>query len=92
MKPAIAIAAITTLLGVPCWAQQQKPTIYNTPTGDGFEVYLAAAMQKKEVPVAVLDHEDGATYTLKTARFGRPEPARPSESAFDVGMGLTSTI
>jgi hypothetical protein len=48
-------------------AQQPQQSIYISPTGDGFEVYLAAAMAKKGVPATVLDHEDGATYILKAA-------------------------
>lgn len=48
-------------------AQPSRPTVYIAPTGDGFEVYLAAAIVKKGVPVDVVDHEDGATYTLKAA-------------------------
>lgn len=51
------------------FAQQSRPSIYIPPSGDGFEVYLAAAMVKKEVPIEVLDHEDGATYTLKAAKI-----------------------
>ena len=50
-------------------AEQRQPSLYIPPTGDGFEVYLTAAMVKKEVPVAVLDHEEGATYVLKAAKI-----------------------
>jgi hypothetical protein len=53
----------------PAFGQQGKPSLYITPTADGFDVYLAAAMVKKGVPVTVLDHEDGSTYTLNAAQI-----------------------
>ena len=56
------------LLVVSAAGQQQVPSVYITPTGDGFEVYLAAALVKKEVPLTVLDHQEGATYTLTAAQ------------------------
>jgi hypothetical protein len=49
-------------------AQEAKPTLYIAPNGDGFDVYLAAAMSKKEVPVTVVDKPENATYTLKSAQ------------------------
>src|SRR5262249_34907074 len=48
---------------------EEKPSIYITPTGDGFETYLAAAIMKKAVPVVLLDHEEGATYTLRPTKI-----------------------
>jgi len=35
-------------------AQTNYPSLYITPTEDSFEVYLTAAMHKKQVPVTVL--------------------------------------
>jgi hypothetical protein len=49
-------------------AQEAKPTLYITPSGDGFDVYLAAAMSKKEVPVTVVEKPENASYTLKAAQ------------------------
>ena len=69
MKQLMLSAFIALLFVVSTLGQQEAPSLYITPTGDGFEVYLAAAMVKKGVPVAVLDHEDGATYTLKAAKI-----------------------
>lgn len=63
---AVLALALFSVSGVVC-AQPQTPTIFIQPTGDGFEVYVAAAIVKKGVPVTVLDHEDGATYTLKAS-------------------------
>jgi len=68
MKTLGIVTAAFVLSVMSLGAQQEVPTLYIPPTGDGFEVYLAAAMVKKGVPVAVLDHEDGATYTLKAAQ------------------------
>ncbi|HEX5109895.1 MAG TPA: hypothetical protein VFV95_15695 [Vicinamibacterales bacterium] len=42
----------------------EMETVYITPTPDGFEVYLAAAMHKKEVPLTVVNKPEGATYIL----------------------------
>jgi hypothetical protein len=55
-------------LAAPAFGQADKPSLYITPTGDGFESYIAAAMVKKEVPVTVLDHQRGARYLLKTTQ------------------------
>ncbi len=42
-----------------------KPSVYVTPSDDGFEVYVAAALMKKDVPVTILSRPENATYTLK---------------------------
>jgi len=60
----VAVAALVATSAV----AQPPASLYIPPTGDGFEVYLAAAMLKKGVPVTVLDHQDGATYVLKAAK------------------------
>ncbi len=44
-----------------------KPAMYVVPPGDGFEVYMAAAMIKKNVPVRVVDKEENATLILRAA-------------------------
>jgi hypothetical protein len=69
----IGAFAIVALVFTVTVTAQEKPSIYIPPTGDGFEVYLAAALVKKEVPVVVFDHEDGATYTLKAAKIETKE-------------------
>jgi hypothetical protein len=47
------------LVAVPAYAQ--TPTVFITPTPQGFEVYLAAALAKKQVPVAVVTQPEVAT-------------------------------
>lgn len=44
--------------------QATTPTLYITPTGDNFEVYIAAAMSKKKVPVTVTKKAEGADFVL----------------------------
>ena len=46
---------------------QERPTLFITPTSDNFEVYLSAAMVKKQVPVSVVTKEEGATFVLKAS-------------------------
>jgi hypothetical protein len=48
--------------------QTDKPRLFIVPTTDGFEVYLGAAMIKKNVPVSVVDKLDTSLYTLKAAQ------------------------
>ena len=60
----VVIFVTASLIG-----QTPEPSLYITPSDDGFEVYLAAAMVKKGVPVSVLDHEEGATYVLRAAKI-----------------------
>lgn len=69
MKSAVAFylcvaGILMTAAGV---AQGTRTAIYIEPTDDGFEVYLAAAMHKKQVPVSVVTNRAKATYTLKAA-------------------------
>ncbi len=45
----------------------QSRVIFITPTADSFEVYLAAAMSKKKVPVSVSTVADKADLTLKAS-------------------------
>lgn len=73
MKRLATTPSLLTLLFVftaaAAFAQTEKPRLFITPAGDGFEVYLAAAMLKKGVPVSVIDKPDTATYTLKAAQI-----------------------
>ena len=46
--------------------QSPKPTLYITPTDDNFEVYIAAAMTKKKVPVTVTKNPEKADLVLTT--------------------------
>jgi TolB-like protein len=48
-------------------AQDVKPAIFIPPTGDGFDIYIAAAMTKKSVPATVVTSADHARLTLKAA-------------------------
>jgi hypothetical protein len=61
----VLACASATVVGQPA----TKPAIYMAPTDDGFEVYVAAAIVKKGVPVRVVDRPDMATYTLKSAQI-----------------------
>jgi hypothetical protein len=62
-------AALLVLITASAFGQVETPSIFIEPSDDGFEVYVAAAMVKKDVPVRALDHEDGATYVLKAAKI-----------------------
>jgi hypothetical protein len=48
-------------------AQVNYKVLFIEPTSDGFEVYLAAAMTKKKVPVTVTTDSSKADYTLKAS-------------------------
>lgn len=67
MKRALIAFALLASLSHPAAAQTNYPTLYITPTDDGFEVYLTAAMHKKNVPVTVTKNPDNAAYTLTAA-------------------------
>jgi hypothetical protein len=45
---------------------QETRTLYITPTEDNFEVYIAAAMTKKKVPVTVTKNIEEADFVLTT--------------------------
>jgi cobalamin-dependent methionine synthase I len=49
-------------------AQSVDPAIHIPPTGDGFDVYLAAALSKKHVPARIVDVTDAASLTLKSTQ------------------------
>lgn len=67
MKRLLTLGILITAFAVSVAAQANYPSLYITPTDDGFEVYLTAAMHKKKVPVTVTKNQDGATYTLTAA-------------------------
>src|SRR5258705_1916621 len=68
MKRLLPVIALIVALGpMALSAQTNYKTIYITPTDDGFEVYLAAAMTKKNVPVAVTTDASKANYTMKAS-------------------------
>jgi hypothetical protein len=46
---------------------QERPALFITPTEDGFETYLSAAMMKKQVPVTMVTKEESATLVLKAS-------------------------
>lgn len=45
--------------------QDDKPSIFISPTGDGFDLFVAAALAKKNVPATVVTSQSGAQLTLK---------------------------
>ena len=62
----VAVFAFVCSL-VPAGAQINYKTLYITPNDDGFEVYLAAAMTKKNVPITVVTDASRADYTMKAS-------------------------
>jgi hypothetical protein len=66
MKTWILAAAMVTSIAAPVVAQT-VPTLYIAPTEDNFEVYLSAAMMKKDVPVMVTTKQEGASLVLKSS-------------------------
>jgi hypothetical protein len=54
-------------LSVSLAGQSTFPTMYITPSEDGFHTYLAAAMHRKEVPVTIMNVPDGVKFTLTAA-------------------------
>jgi hypothetical protein len=59
----------------------RRPTLFITPTDDNFEVYLSAAMIKKEVPVTVVTKEDGASLVLKASAIAIEKQSTGSKFA-----------
>jgi hypothetical protein len=62
----VVLSAVTVSM---TFAQTDAPTLFITPMDDGFEVYLSAAMHKKQVPVRVMTNAEGADYVLKVAQI-----------------------
>jgi hypothetical protein len=63
---AFFVLCACALLSVSVAEAQERPTIFITPA-DGFEVYLSAAIHKKQVPVTIVTSEEGAALVLNTA-------------------------
>lgn len=60
---------VPILVSLLLWGQvpvQETRTLYVTPTEDNFEVYIAAAMTKKKVPVTVTKNKEEADFILTT--------------------------
>src|SRR5579864_7830640 len=69
MKRLTCVALLLVMDLTSASAQTARPWVFITPTGDGFDSYLAAAMIKKGVPVSVVDRSDRATLTLKASQM-----------------------
>lgn len=68
MKRVLIAVMLVTAFVASTGAQANHPTLYIAPTEDGFEVYLAAAIHKKKVPITVVSSSDVATYRLTAAQ------------------------
>jgi hypothetical protein len=62
----VAILFMLLAASVTAFAEAARPTIY-IEAQNGFENYLAAAVDKKHVPVDVVTDKTKATYVLKAA-------------------------
>ncbi|HEX4346936.1 MAG TPA: hypothetical protein VHZ73_05150 [Vicinamibacterales bacterium] len=68
MKRKLAAGLVVLCASIGLTAQAVRPAIFISPTGDGFDVYIAAAIQKKNVPATVVAEPKKATLTLKAAQ------------------------
>ena len=62
MKRFLLTLLLFAVAATPGLAQVGTPTLYISPTHDSFEVYLTAAMHKKDVPVHVTTNAEGPVY------------------------------
>src|SRR5262245_22675125 len=60
----LLLGSLSTQVGL---AQVIPNSLYVMPTSDGFEVYVAAAMTKKKVPVTIVTDPAKAQFTLKAS-------------------------
>ena len=60
----LALLAVAVLVADSAHAQE---TVYVTPTSDQLEVYIAAAISKKKVPVLVTTKPESATFVMKVS-------------------------
>ena len=68
MKRILTVAMLMGWLSLAhIYGQTAPGALFITPTSDGFEVYLAAALTKKHVPVTVVTDPAMADYTLKAS-------------------------
>ncbi len=58
---------MVSLIAAQTASAHERAALFITPTEDNFEVYLSAAMVKKQVPVAVVTKEESATLVLKAS-------------------------
>ena len=65
----ILIVAVSLTFGIPSFAAAQTKTIYITPTSDGLEIYIAAAIVKKKVPIQVSTVAEKADYMLNASEI-----------------------
>lgn len=66
MKRLLCTIVLAGLAGSPL-AAQHKPALFVAETGDGFDMYLTAALEKKNVPATVVSSSSAAELTLKAA-------------------------
>jgi hypothetical protein len=67
MKRLLTTGLFLLCAGTQLFGQMDRPGIFIPPTGDGFDIYIAAAMAKKNVPANVVTTAAGARLTLKSA-------------------------
>lgn len=66
MKRLLCTIVLLACAGTPLVAER-KPAIFVAETGDGFNIYITAALEKKNVPATVVTSADYAELTLKAA-------------------------
>jgi TolB-like protein len=66
MMKRLAIVCVFLAASVTSFAQLAQSTVY-IEAQNGFDTYLAAAMEKKHVPINVVADQTKATYVLKAA-------------------------
>jgi hypothetical protein len=59
---AVLVFSVTSALAAQATGQQE--TVYITPGDNQFEVYIAAAMHKKDVPLTIVNKQENADYVL----------------------------
>ena len=68
MKRLMICTAVLVLWAGTSLVAERKPAIFVAETGDGFDIYITAALAKKNVPATVVASADSAELTLKAAR------------------------
>src|SRR5262245_36606171 len=63
----VVIVTMAVIFGVPSLTEAQDKTLYITPTSDGLDGYITAAIVKKRVPILVSTVAENADYTLKAS-------------------------
>lgn len=77
------IRAVVLAIALTGWhtPAQERATLFITPTDDHFDVYLSAAVLKKQVPVRVVTNEESATFVLKSTAVEIQEQSTGSKVA-----------